>query len=246
MPLDGAGLVVLSHVDYRSGEVADLPAHHGALPRRRGAADLGPLALGRRAAGRARTRRVPSWPWAAPTSTSTPARARRRSCTSPSACRRELRSPIQGWFGQRDQFAMERAYDPEPSIRPLPGRDAADHRAGVGGGGRAHHRRGRDRARSARSRSRRRDLLIALADVVAGGRSASALGSPRDAERRGSHVALRHPQAWQITRALVEVANVVPDFRGPDAVRLGHRAALHALRRHLGRDGPAAPARRGR
>ena len=29
----------------------------------------------------------------------------------------ELRSPIQGWFGQRDQFAMERPYDPEPSIR---------------------------------------------------------------------------------------------------------------------------------
>jgi kynureninase len=29
----------------------------------------------------------------------------------------ELRQPIQGWFGQRDQFAMAPAYDPEPDIR---------------------------------------------------------------------------------------------------------------------------------
>ena len=27
-----------------------------------------------------------------------------------------LRSPVQGWFGQRDQFAMERDYDPVPGI----------------------------------------------------------------------------------------------------------------------------------
>ncbi|MEO9174142.1 MAG: aminotransferase class V-fold PLP-dependent enzyme, partial [Gaiellales bacterium] len=29
----------------------------------------------------------------------------------------QLRSPIQGWFGQRDQFAMERSYEPEQGIR---------------------------------------------------------------------------------------------------------------------------------
>jgi kynureninase len=47
------------------------------------------------------------------------------------------------------------------------------------------------------------------------------LGSPRDAALRGSHISLRHPEAWQITRALIERADVVPDFRGPDSVRLG-------------------------
>jgi kynureninase len=47
------------------------------------------------------------------------------------------------------------------------------------------------------------------------------IGSPRDGALRGSHVAVRHPQAWQVTRALLEVADVVPDFRGPDVVRLG-------------------------
>ena len=28
-----------------------------------------------------------------------------------------LRTPIQGWFGQRDQFQMERPYDPAPGVR---------------------------------------------------------------------------------------------------------------------------------
>ena len=47
------------------------------------------------------------------------------------------------------------------------------------------------------------------------------LGSPRDPRRRGSHVSLNHPEAWPICRALIERADVVPDFRGPDSVRLG-------------------------
>ena len=47
------------------------------------------------------------------------------------------------------------------------------------------------------------------------------LGTPRDAGRRGSHVALRHPDAWPICRALIERADVIPDFRGPDTIRLG-------------------------
>ena len=47
------------------------------------------------------------------------------------------------------------------------------------------------------------------------------LGSPRDPHRRGSHVSLNHPEAWPICRALIERADVIPDFRGPDSVRLG-------------------------
>lgn len=47
------------------------------------------------------------------------------------------------------------------------------------------------------------------------------LGTPRDPERRGAHVSLRHAEAWPITRALIERAKVIPDFRGPDSIRLG-------------------------
>jgi len=46
------------------------------------------------------------------------------------------------------------------------------------------------------------------------------LGSPRDPSRRGSHVALRHPDAEQLCAALIE-HGVVPDFRTPDRVRFG-------------------------
>ena len=34
-------------------------------------------------------------------------------------------------------------------------------------------------------------------------------------------MSLRHPEAWPINRALIERADVVGDFRGPDAIRLG-------------------------
>ncbi len=52
-----------------------------------------------------------------------------------------------------------------------------------------------------------------------------ALGSPREAERRGSHVSLQHPEAFRITRALIETpppaVQVIPDFRAPNNIRLG-------------------------
>jgi len=48
-----------------------------------------------------------------------------------------------------------------------------------------------------------------------------ALGTPRDPTRRGAHVALRHPDGWRICQALIDRANVVPDHRPPDIVRIG-------------------------
>ncbi len=48
-----------------------------------------------------------------------------------------------------------------------------------------------------------------------------ALNSPRDPARRGSHIALGHPDGWRINRALIETAGVIPDFRPPDSLRLG-------------------------
>jgi kynureninase len=48
-----------------------------------------------------------------------------------------------------------------------------------------------------------------------------ALGTPRDPAARGAHVSLRHADAWRVCRALIEHANVVPDFRHPDSIRLG-------------------------
>jgi kynureninase len=45
--------------------------------------------------------------------------------------------------------------------------------------------------------------------------------SPRDPNRRGSHVSFGHPEGFRITRALVEEMHVIPDFRHPDNIRFG-------------------------
>jgi kynureninase len=46
-----------------------------------------------------------------------------------------------------------------------------------------------------------------------------ALGTPREPARRGGHVALEHPEAVRIARAL-KARRLVPDFRPPNALRL--------------------------
>jgi len=51
------------------------------------------------------------------------------------------------------------------------------------------------------------------------------IGSPREANQRGSHVSLRHPEGYRITQAMVKspppAVKVIPDFRTPDNIRLG-------------------------
>jgi kynureninase len=47
------------------------------------------------------------------------------------------------------------------------------------------------------------------------------LGSPRNAEQRGSHISVRHPEGYRITQALIQDENLIPDFREPDNIRLG-------------------------
>jgi len=45
------------------------------------------------------------------------------------------------------------------------------------------------------------------------------IATPREPERRGGHVALRHAEAARICKALKD-ARVIPDFRPPDIIRL--------------------------
>lgn len=45
------------------------------------------------------------------------------------------------------------------------------------------------------------------------------IGTPREPERRGGHVAVEHPEAARIARAL-KARGIVPDFRAPNVIRL--------------------------
>lgn len=72
-----------------------------------------------------------------------------------------------------------------------------------------------------------RDKASALTELIVGLHDAQLaplgfeLASPRDPARRGAHLSLAHPEAWPICRALIERARVIPDFRGPDSIRIG-------------------------
>ncbi len=130
----------------------------------------------------------------------------------------ELTQPVWGWFGQRDQFAMGPAYDPQPGIgRFLTGSPPVTGIVAVEEGARLLAEAGIDRL-SAKG-VRLTEYLIGLADAWVAPLGC-ALASPRDARRRGSHVCLCHPEAWRIYRALA-AAGVIGDYRAPDRLRLG-------------------------
>jgi kynureninase len=131
----------------------------------------------------------------------------------------ELGTPIQGWFGQRDQFQMERPYDPDPGVRGfLAGTPPILALAAVEEGARLVGEAGIDALR--RKAVALTELAIEFHDAHLAPLGFE-LASTRDPGRRGGHVSIAHPEAWPICRALIERAHVIPDFRGPDSIRLG-------------------------
>jgi kynureninase len=79
------------------------------------------------------------------------------------------------------------------------------------------------RARSVALTSR----FIALADRDLA-RHGFEVVTPREPERRGSHVSLRHSHAFEIVQAAIE-AGVVGDFREPDLCRFGFAPLLTTM-----------------
>ncbi len=122
--------------------------------------------------------------------------------------------PIWGWFAQSDQFAMERPFDPRPGVGrmlngtpPVLGLTAAREGIGV-----------TVEAGIARIAAKARELTgfcIELADELG-----FDTDTPRDPQRRGGHVAIRHPDARELQQALAE-RKVIVDYRDPDVLRFG-------------------------
>ena len=129
-----------------------------------------------------------------------------------------LRNPIQGWFSQREQFEMGPRYEPAPGIRAwLAGTPGVLALAAVEEGVRITTEAGIDAIRA--KGICLTEFAIELLDEHLAPLGCS-LGSPRDAARRGAHIAIRHPDARRLTAALIE-RGVVPDFREPDSIRFG-------------------------
>jgi len=127
-----------------------------------------------------------------------------------------LRQPIQGWLGSRAPFEMGQGYEPAEGIRGflsgtppilgmlalLPAIALIDE---VG-------------LPAIRAKS---TALTQYAIALADDRLPDAfLSSPRDPDRRGSHITLDHPRFESLMPGLWE-SGVIPDFRLPTGIRLG-------------------------
>jgi kynureninase len=210
-------LVTLSHVNYRSAAIADLPAITGLahasgalvlwdLSHSAGSVPVGLAEHGVDLAVGCTYKYLNGGPGA-------PAYLYIRS-----DLQAELRNPIQGWFGQADQFEMGQGFRPTAGIGGwltgtpgVLGLGAAEEgiRVSVEAGIEAIRAKGVALT----------EYAIALHDAWLAPLGFT-LGSPREFGRRGSHVSVRRADARELTRALID-AGVIPDFRAPDSVRLG-------------------------
>ncbi|MFT4287543.1 kynureninase [Nocardioides sp.] len=210
-------LVLLAHVDYRSAEIADLPAITAAA-HAAGALVLWDLC---HAVG------------AVPLSLDADEVDLAVGCTykylnggpgSPAfgyvAARLldELRQPIQGWMGAADPFAMGPSYQPAagarrflsgtpPILGMLPMREMLTLV---------------EQATMTAIREKSVALTsfaIRVADELLTPHGV-AVSSPRDPDRRGGHVMLDHPSFREVTARLWQ-RGVIPDFRPPTGLRVG-------------------------
>jgi kynureninase len=126
-----------------------------------------------------------------------------------------LRSPIQGWFGQQNAFEFGLNYSPAGGIgRFLAGTPPILSLAATEPGIDLLLEAGMDKV------GEKAALQTAFLMEVADSLSLEVI-TPRNPQRRGSHVAIRHEAAWPIAQALIAEKSVVPDFRTPDVLRLG-------------------------
>ena len=128
----------------------------------------------------------------------------------------ELRQPIQGWLGSRKPFEMGQGYEPAEGIRgflsgtpPIIGMLALQDSIAL-----------IDEVGLPAIRAKSVALTehaIALADEFL---PQAILGTPRDPDRRGSHVTFDHP-AFEALMPGLWKRGVIPDFRRPNGIRLG-------------------------
>ncbi len=140
-----------------------------------------------------------------------------------SALQQQLPSPIWGWFSEADPFGFSLSYRPAAGIRKfLTGTPPVLSLSAVEPALKLLHEAGMDAIRT-KSLKQTQFLLDTADELLV--RLGCTVGTPREAHRRGSHISLRHPEAYRICRALINPAGdrqaVIPDFRESDTIRFG-------------------------
>ena len=123
--------------------------------------------------------------------------------------------PIHGWFAQKDQFAMERPFEPHDDIRRV--LLGTPHMLSLVAAeeGIALSARAGMPAIAVKGRALT-DFALSIVDEL--GLHSS---TPRDATKRGCHVAVHPHDAADLVDRLAREHNVIADVRPPDIVRLG-------------------------
>ncbi|CAN1533239.1 COG3844 Kynureninase [Rhabdaerophilaceae bacterium] len=210
-------VVVLTHVDYRTGRMHDMAsitakAHdHGALMVWDLAHSAGavPVELANAAADFAvgcsykylnGGPGAPAFLYVAP------------------AHHAAARSPLSGWLGHAEPFAFDLEYRPADGIqRFICGTPNMVSLAALDGALSVF-----DTVDMVDVRIKSLalcDFFVALVEQECGP-YALMLGSPRAGAQRGSQVSLRHPQGYSIIQALI-ARGAIGDFRAPDVLRFG-------------------------
>jgi kynureninase len=129
-----------------------------------------------------------------------------------------LSQPLTGWWGHASPFAFDRSFTPGDGIRPmLCGTQPILSMRALAGALEVWDDVDLDQLR-AKSLGLT-DLLIALVEESCG-RFGVTLATPRERTMRGSQVSFRHPHGYEIMQALIE-QGVIGDFRNPDYMRFG-------------------------
>ena len=134
------------------------------------------------------------------------------------AMQQQLQVPIQGWFAQRDQFAMGPDFDKDDSIRGF--QIASPSLMGlrcIKSAFSMIEEAGIDNIEKKAARGT--ELMIELFDLWLAPLGFT-LNTPRDSKQRGGHISLVHPEAEKIAIALRQYANVIPDYRVPHSIRV--------------------------
>lgn len=135
----------------------------------------------------------------------------------------KLSSPIQGWFGDAQPFEFDLNYRPAKGIRRfLTGTPPVLNQMAIEPGIDMINEAGIDNIYKKSTHLSEYFLALVLEKLINLGFE---IGSPKDMAARGSHISLKHIEAYRICQALIHPKSnnvkIIPDFREPDNIRFG-------------------------